>query len=208
MTLSVAHRRRSKSMHNADLQLTKKERLSYHDDDEAAIVPWVLGGDDYFLARADILAGLQPDKRASEAEEIAKNYAPYKRAHHRFIVTLLLLAAETPPALRQTRLVNSGRRSVWTDSDLDEFDGRRKRERWPTLKRGAERLALLGVNRCVECGEKLAASRRRTRPRVSHCAYCEQRYSSKVRDSHLSEIREALDAATGQRRLRRAARRQ
>jgi Prokaryotic dksA/traR C4-type zinc finger len=195
-----------------DLELTKKERLSYHDDDEAAIVPWVLGGDDCFLKSTDKLAALPSEERARNAETIAKKYAPYngakRGAHHRLIVDLLLLAAETPPAVRQTRLANSVRRSVWAESDLDELDGRRKRERWPTLERGARRLAFLGASRCIACGEGLAASRRRARPRVTHCAYCQRRYSSKVRDSHLSEIREALDAATGQRRRRRSARRQ
>ena len=48
----------------------------------------------------------------------------------------------------------------------------------------------------------------RARPRVADCAYCERRCSSKIRDSHMSEIREALDATTGQRRRRRSARRQ
>jgi hypothetical protein len=203
---------RAKLVHNKGEPLTEKERLSYHDDDEASIVPWVLGGDDYFLQSADMLAALPAEERTREAEKIAKHYAPYngsyKGQHHRFIVTLLLLAAETPAALRQTQLTNYVRRPVWAESDLDELDGRRKRERWPTLKRGARRLALLGASKCIECGEGLAASRRRARPRVTHCAYCERRYSSKVRDSHLSEIREALDAATGQHRRRRAARRQ
>jgi hypothetical protein len=209
--ISVVHRPGSELMHK-DLGLTKKERSSYHDDDEAAIVPWVLGGDDCFLKSADKLAALPSEERAREAETIAKDYAPYngpkRGAHHRLIVDLLLLAAETPPGLRQTLLANSVRRSVWAESDLDELDGRRKRERWPTLEWGAQRLALLGASRCIECGKELAALRRRARPRVAHCAYCERRYSSKIRDSHLSEIREALDATTGQRRQRRSARRQ
>ena len=73
--ISVVHRPGSESMHK-DLGLTKKERLSYHDDDEARDRPGG-GGDDCFLKSADKLAALPSEERAREAATIAKDYAPY-----------------------------------------------------------------------------------------------------------------------------------
>lgn len=192
-------------MHN-DEPLTEKERLSYHDDDEASIVPWVLGADECFLERADSLATLPPDERVRRAEEIAKSYAPYKGPHQHLIVALLLLAAETPAALRQTQLANHSRRAIWAESDLEDLDGRRKRERWRTLEDGARRLARFAAGRCIElsCRTKLAADQFVGRARPTHCDAHRRGLAVK---SHVNEIRQALDAATDQRRRRRALRR-
>jgi hypothetical protein len=198
-----------KSVRKEAPPLTEKERLSYHDDDEASIVPWILGADDCFLERADTLAALPPEERAEEAGGIAKNYAPYKGPHRRLIVALLLLAAETPSALRRTRLANYSRRAVWAESGLCDLDGRRKRERWRALEDGARRLARFGAGRCIHlgCPTSLASDQFVGRTRPTHCGAHAGGLSSGIRESHRNEIREAFDAATGQRRQRRARRR-
>jgi hypothetical protein len=197
-----------KSMHNRGEPLTEKERLSHHDDDEASILPWVLAGDQCFNDRADTLAAHPLRERIAEAERLAKNYAPYRGPHQRFIAELFVLAAETPAPLRQTRLANYVRRPIWAADELDDLDGRRKRERWQTLEDGARRVARLGAGVCIalDCPTKLATDKFGGRARPTHCSVHEG-WRAGVRECHRNEIREALDAATGQRRRRRAARR-
>jgi hypothetical protein len=125
------------------------------------------------------------------------------------IVDLLLLAAKTPLRLRTTCLPNSVRRAVWADTPPDEHDGRRVRERWRTLEDGAKRLARFGAGICIhlECRTPLASDQLRGRGRSRHCSAHQRKLSAGIRHSQHNEIREALDAGTGQRRSRRAARR-
>lgn len=209
----VAHSVAPKSVHKPDLDLTKKERSYYFDDAEASIVPVVLARDECFQGKGRLIATTNPSDRLTVAQREAKAYAPYKGPHQDLMVRLLLLMSEEPwlrwgEAARETFFANVLRRpGVWADAPLDENDGRRVRRRWTTLKRGAQRLARLGAGRCIACGGSLSASRCQARPRVTHCSSCTDKYSMKVRDTHRSEIREALDAATGHRRHRRAARR-
>ncbi len=196
-----------KWVHNEPL--TTKERLSYHDDDEASIVPTVLSADPFFQESAETLASRPPDRRTAEAERIAKKYAAYKGPHQRLVVDLLLLAAEAPPRFRTTCLPNSVRRAVWADTPPDGHDGRRVRERWRTLEDGAKRLARFGAGICIhlECRTPLASDQLGVRGRSWHCSAHQGELSAGVRNSQRNEIREALDASTGQRRARRAARR-
>jgi hypothetical protein len=194
-------------VHNDD-QLTAKERLSWHDDAEASIVPMELADDETFKLKARAVAAAEPSQRAVVAEGEAKSYAPYSGPHRELIVRLLLLVAEEPwnawhPGTRTTFL--SRHRAVWCDAPLDELDGRRVRERWATLKEGAQRLAWFGAARCIGCGAVLACDRFRGRARPTHCSSCEH-HKPGIRESHRNAIREALDAATGQRRRRRASR--
>jgi hypothetical protein len=196
-----------KWVHNEPL--TEKERLSYYDDDEASIVPRVLAADPFFQQAVETLVTLPPDMRTVQAEQIAKKYAAYKGPHQRLIAKQLLLAAKTPSRVRTTRLENSARRAVWAESPLEEHDGRRIRQRWQTLEDGAKRLARFGAGICIhlECTTPLASDQLGGRGRSWHCSAHQGELSAGVRDSQRNEIREALDAATGQRRARRAARR-
>jgi hypothetical protein len=207
--VSLKPRRPAKSVHNEGEQMTKKERLSHFDDLEASIVRWRLGTDEEFLLKARRIAILEPLERRAEAEREAVSYVSYQGPHRRLVVDLLLLCADEPwnawhPATRVTFL--SSGRAVWVDAELDELDARRVRERWTTLKEGAQRLAWFGAGRCISCGVRLAADRFRGRAHPTHCS-AHERLSGAIRESHKGEIREALDAATGQRRRRRASRR-
>jgi hypothetical protein len=114
--------RGAKSMHSAS-DLTRKERLSDHDDREASIVRWVLAEDETFQAIARKVAAAEPSERRALAERLAKLYVPYKGPHQDLIIDLLLLVAEEPwmavhPAARATFVHQT--RAVWGDAPLDE----------------------------------------------------------------------------------------
>jgi hypothetical protein len=199
-------------MHNDEL-LTQKERVTFHDQNEAAIVATVLADDECFQKKARVIAAARRTERIVIAEGEAKSYTPNKGAHRELIVQLLLVQADEPwrerGGVARDFLSNLFRPAVWSESPLEKFDARRCRERWTTLVAGARRLANFGSGTCIslECGTRLGTDRFRRRPRPTHCSSCEAQKSTAVRKSEQSEMREALDAATGQRRRRRAARR-
>jgi hypothetical protein len=158
-----------KWVHN-DEPLTKKARLSYHDDDEAGIVPRILAQDGFFIERTVELAKVPMHDRTDQAKRIARAYTPYrglkKGLHQDLIAGLLLCAASAVEEGRSSaevelRLVNYHRRPIWAEAELDELDGRRKRERWITLEQGAQRLARLGAGVYIDldCSTRLAKDR-------------------------------------------------
>jgi hypothetical protein len=197
-------------MHKAD-DLTEKERLSDHDDREASIIRWVLAEDEAFQANAGKVAAAEPSERHVLAQQLARRYVPYKGHHQQLIIDLLFLLAEAPwdavhPAARVTFVHQN--RPVWGEAPLDDLDGRRVRERSRTLEQGARRLARRGAGKCIHltCETPLAQDQFRGRAMPTHCS-AHLGLPRRIRESDLSEIREALDAGTGQRRRRRAARR-
>jgi hypothetical protein len=215
MTSIERHSSTAKVMHNG--VLTQKERLTYFDDEEAAIVPTVLAGDECFREKARTIAARDPEDRRAEAEREAKSYAPNRGSHRDLIVELLLIMAAEPWRRKEIPplvfFANRHRRAVWADSPLDDFDPRRARARWVMLKEGAHGVARLGAFKCIHCGRPLGhdrydrgASRRRSRR--THCGQCwgNPRIRRGIR-SQLDAMRKALDAATGQRRRQRARRR-
>ena len=202
-------------MHNA--ALTEKERLTYFDEDEVAIVPTVLADNECFQEKAQTIAASDPLDRRAEAERQAKSYASNRGAHRDLIVELLLIMADEPWRRKEIPasmfFANQHRRAVWADSPLEELDPRRARARWEMLKEGAHAVARLGAFKCIHCDRPLGrdrydrgASRRRSRRK--HCGQCwgNPRIRPGIR-SELDAMRKALDAATGQRRRQRARRR-
>ena len=99
MAISLKTHQTLKWVHNEPL--TAKERLSYHDDDEASIVPTVLSADPFFQESAETLASRPPDRRTAEAERIAKKYAAYKGPHQRLVVTCYSWPLRRRPAFEQ-----------------------------------------------------------------------------------------------------------
>ena len=147
----------------------------------------------------------------------AKSYTPYRGAHRDLIVQLLLDAAEerwrTDPPGRRYFFANWGRRAVWAEPEaLGELDPCRVRTRWPMLVEGAQFLARFGAFSCIACGMAFRESGRYERgvgrrfSRRYHCDACKDRFGT-LAASQIGAIRKALDAATGQRRAWRAARR-
>ena len=176
-------------------ELTKKAHVSFHDQDEAAVVASVLADDAHFQEKARLVAAAKVSESASVAEREAKSYAPNRGAHRDLIVRLLLTQADEPwqprGGLGRDYLPNLFRPAVWVDAPLEEGDARRCRERWATLWTGARRLAQFGARQCIRCGTRLGADRFRHRSRPTHCSSCEIRVSANIRKSHRSEIREA-----------------
>jgi hypothetical protein len=196
-------------MHKA-YDLTNKERLSEHDDRETSVIRWVLADDEEFQAKARKVAATEPLQRGFLAEQLAKSYVANRGPHQGLIVDLLLFFAAEPwnaihPAARSTFVHQT--RAVWADAPLEDLDGSRVRERSTTLEQGARRLARRGAGRCIACGNRLAKDQFQARGQPQHCSPCLDKIPRRVRNSQLSEIREALDAGTGQRGRRRAARR-
>jgi hypothetical protein len=187
----------SKSVHNGDL--TKREKRVCFDEDEAGVLPRVLATDEHFLAAAAIVAAAA--HRDEEADNQAAAYAPYRGRHRDYIASLLVAACEREPPLRRTYLANRHRTAIWADAKQDELEPLRVRTRWPRLEEGAQRVAALGARRCIGCGGPLRRGHR------LHCSRCWERFPEGVRNSHAESMRVALDAATGQRRAQRAARR-
>jgi hypothetical protein len=196
-------------MHKRDDDvLSKKERLTYFDQGETAIVPLVLSEDPEFQSKSRHIAGKPPRDRRAAAELLAKDYAPNKSAAQRRVVELFLLMAEElwreRGIPRRLFFENLTQRAVWVDAPLDELDGRRGRERRAMLREGARSFARFGAGMCMHCGTRLARDRYNRCPRPTHCGRCCSRMTI---NSELLAKRKALDAWTGQRRHSRAARR-
>jgi hypothetical protein len=207
-----------KSMHKREEHLwgapiSEKERLTYFDQAEAAIVRVVLAEDAGFQSKSRQIADRPPSERRAAAEREAKSYVPNKSAAQELIVDLLLLMVEEPwratGSTRRDFFANLTQAAVWADSPLDELDGRRTRERWAMLREGACALARFGAGKCIHCGTPLASDRygrgaSGQRSRRTHCGRC---CPASIVASELDAKRKALDAATGRRRRYRAARR-
>jgi hypothetical protein len=204
-------------MHKGD-DLSQKERLADFDEDEATVVRLVLAEDSDFRAKGQRIASKPTRERLAAAEREAASYAPYRTASRRVIAELLLSMAEEPWRSRGSTawlfFANLDRKAVWVDDpDLDDLAGRRVRERWESLRDGAQALAWFGAGRCVGCGSDLRARQyrrgawgRRTRRR--HCEAClgrDRRGSLCARRE--TDMRKALDLLTGARRRHRASRR-
>jgi hypothetical protein len=209
-----------KSIHKRGQRLwddtfTEKERLTYFDQAEAAIVPLALEEDPDFQFKGRELAGRPPRERRAAAQLLAKDYAPNKSKSgaQELIVDLLLLMAEEPwrekGIPRRVFFANLTSTAVWADAPLDELDGRRARERRAMLNEGAQALVYGGAGKCMHCGTPLASDRygrgaSGQRSRRTHCGRC---CPASIVASGLNAKRKALDAATGLRRRYRAARR-
>jgi hypothetical protein len=214
----------TKSGHNEPE--SKHEQVHYFDEAEARMLGVVLADDAHFQAKAALVAAspILSDRRAKAHEE-ARDYAPYEGPHRATVARLLTLAAEVDAeaeargwvpwieAVRRDALAKSSARAVWAETEPEDEDARRRRDRWKRLQEGAERLARFGAAKCIECEEQLDPPydlRGGSRPRSArrtHCLSCEQRLSPAVRSSHRESIRDALNSASGQHRTRRAARR-
>lgn len=203
-------------MHKGESALTPKERLTHHDHDEASILRVILADDPDFQAKSRPIAAAPANQRRRLAEVIARDYAPKRSAGHELIVELLLFMAEEPwrqkGAPRIDFFANLSRPAFWADSPLDELDGRRVRPRWATLEDGAHALALFGAGKCLNCEKKLAGDRYERgasgkRSRRLHCDACKTKERRTLLASQVDAKRQALDAATGQRRRYRSARR-
>jgi len=162
------------------------------------------------------------DDHHRRAEELAKRYVPYqgRNGGRDAIVRLLLAAAEPPegwwsdperiPAavvrllLDQEQARALGMSAVWVDAPLEESDAARRRNRVPVLEEGAQLVARRGARRCFECCAELRKSKRRSR--TDYCSLHDGQAVSEEarRRSRENAIREALYAASGHRRARRA----
>ena len=101
-------------------ELTKKAHVSFHDQDEAAVVASVLADDAHFQEKARLVAAAKVSESASVAEREAKSYAPNRGAHRDLIVRLLLTQADEPwqprGGLGRDYLPNLFRPAVWVDA--------------------------------------------------------------------------------------------
>jgi hypothetical protein len=193
--------------------ISEKERLTYFDQAEAAIVRVVLAEDPDFQSKSRQIADETPRERRAAAERAAKSYVPNKSSAQELVVEVLLLMVEEPwratGSTRRDFFSNLTQKAVWADAPLDELDGRRARDRWAMLEEGARALARFGAGRCIHCGTPLASDRygrgaSGQRSRRTHCGPC---CPPSIVASELDSKRKALDAATGRRRRYRAARR-
>jgi hypothetical protein len=200
----------AKSGHNDEL--TRKEHAHYSDELEAGLVGGVLADDDHFLGLVATLAATARHERRSRAWEQARDYAPYEGRHRALIAKLLLAVAgaewRDPPrtiaAQRRTLLVNLPGRAVWAEAPLEDTDAQRVRDRRDRLREGAVYVARFGGYTCINCEARLAYHSTSGRNHPTHCSPCElRRDAASQRDA----MRDILDAATGQRRTRRANRR-
>jgi hypothetical protein len=194
------------------------ERILFHDEDESAHLATFLANDECFQANARAVAAEPRENWPAAAHREAKSYAPYRGVHRAYIVRLLLVAAEQPCVGRPdpnpaSYFANLSRAGHWMEAPLEELDGRRVRERWETLTEGAQCFARFGAYRCINCGTAFSASGRyeygplrKRRSRRYHCDPCDARLGS-LAASQVEAMRKVLDAATGQRRRSRAARR-
>jgi len=216
----------SKSVHKDELLLPKKERSHYSDEREAGLLGWVLGGDDHFQRLVEILVDTAPEERRARAWEQACAYAPYGGAHRARIAELLLAAVEPVPqqieielwakgrndrraAMCRYRLQNLSARGVWAEDDReDTADAQRVRDRQHRLLEGAFYIARFGAYRCINinCGVPLAQDARSGRRHPSHCSPCSATAPWEV-GRQREAMRDALDAGTDRRRVRRAKRR-
>jgi hypothetical protein len=81
----LQHDQRAKVMHND--ALTQKERLTYFDEDEVAIVPTVLAGDECFQKKARTIAEADPVDRRACAEREAESYTPKRGASRDLVLS-------------------------------------------------------------------------------------------------------------------------
>ena len=194
------------------------ERILFHDEDESVHLATLIAHAGCFQAKARAIAAEPREKWPAAAHREAQSYTPYRGGHRDYIVGLLLVAAEQPWVGRPdpnpaSYFSNLSRTAHWTEAPLHESDGRRVRERWETLNEGAKCLARFGAYGCINCGTALSVSGRyeygalgKRRSRRYHCDACKSRPGSRTA-SQIEAMRKVLDAATGQRRHRRAARR-
>ena len=208
----------AKSGHNDEL--SEKERVHYFDEAEAGLLGWTLGGDAHFQGLVATLFASPPRERRARAREQARDYAPYNGPYRDLIAKLLLAAcgawedsmtmpSSTTAEWCRTVLVNWEGRAVWAETDPEDADAQRVRGRWDRLREGALYVARFGARECINCGSRLRShSTTLGRPaRRFHCSPCEEKLSAKIRSSQRDARRDVLDAATGQRRARRARRR-
>ncbi len=207
----------------ADNDESAKERAHDHDVFEASVLACALSHDETFRGYACELAVASADDRQRRAEDLAKRYVPYQgRNGGREAIFRLLLAAAEPPEgwwsdaerippavirllLDQEQARALGMSTVWVDAPLEERDAARRRNRVPVLEEGAQLVARRGARRCFECGAELRKSKRRSR--TDYCALHDdgqEAVSEARRRSRENAIREALYAASGHRRVRRA----
>jgi hypothetical protein len=202
--------------------LSPREERHHYDDDEAAILPRVLASNEAFQRKCGLVAASPIDQRRSTAEREARAYTPYRGAHRDLIVELLLAGAEPwddyperfVGPLRRFRLENLKRRGIWPDDERErDEDPRRRRDRSHRLEEGALRVANHGAGGCIGCGRQLAGDRYERgdstrRGRRWHCSSeCPKAQTEGIRKSQRESMGDAFDAATGQRRAHRAARR-
>jgi hypothetical protein len=206
-----------KSTHKrVDDSLSEKERLANFDEDEATVVRLTLAEDSDFQAKGQRIALTPAGERLAERE--AASYAPYRTAGRRVIAELLLHMAEEPWRSRGSRawlfFANLDRKAIWVDDpSLDDLAARRVRERWESLRVGAQSLAYFGAGRCIGCGSDLGARQYRRgawgrRTRRKHCEACldsDPRKSLCARRE--ADMRKAVDVLTGARQRHRTSRR-
>jgi hypothetical protein len=200
-------------MHSVDL--TDKERKTLFDEDEVARVALALADSECFREKAQrVAAASTPEERTETARSEAKSYAPNAGARREWIAELLLDAADETWRERgwilRDVLSNRHRRAVWAETELDDSDPRRERERWAALDEGGLAIARFGAVRCIACGEPLESDRyaRGASRKPSRCTHCDQclfdQHPGRTA-SQLDAMRKAFDVGTGQRRRRRAA---
>lgn len=227
MEESVVSPRPPKSGDKSDTEdLTPDEerrfRARFHEELEARILSDVLSEDECFRSKAVRVAAAEPHRRSVIAIEEAKDYAPYAGRHRDVVARLLLVAAEEPwqryqagrpetvAALRRDSLSKvTSLGGLWLEADQDALESRRVRDRSDRLRKAAQRVAYFGAHRCIECAGRLARARYvQSAGRLLYCASCEEKlranpYRSAIVAKHCEEMRDVLDAATGQRRERR-----
>jgi hypothetical protein len=211
MTSTLEHGRAAKLMHSGDL--TRKERLTLFDEDEVARVTLILADDESFGEKAQRVAAANPHERMERARYEATSYAPYGGARQDWFVELFLIVAdETWRAkgwMLRDFLSNRHRRAVWAETELDESDPRRQRERWPALDEGGRAIARFGAGKCIGCGTRLGSDRYERgasgkRSRRTHCDPCKDQHPGRTA-SQIDAMRKAFDLVTGARRRRRVA---
>ena len=226
MPQSVGSAEAAKSVRNGlyllddDAPISRREQLHHLDDDEAAVLGRTLASDEVFQRKCEVVAESPIEQRLRTAEREAEAYAPYRDAHRDLIVELLLTGAVDDYPERfagpvsRFRVENRKRRSIWPDDERERDDEpRRWRDRMHRLEQGALRVARLGAGRCIGCGRQLAGDRfergsdRRARRWYCSPTTCPKARTERIQNSQRESMRDAFDAATGQRRARRTARR-
>jgi hypothetical protein len=210
----------SQPLKKVHYDLSKKERNSEFDDEEAAVLASQLADEPTFLRKAEAVAAAPEAKRHAVALREAADYSEYSSPARDLFVSYLLVAAEAPwrqtpayvdrldAALRRNYFTNLPRRPVWADAPLDETDPIRRKSRQTKLQEGAVRLIRRGAGQCIACGTTLSeryirvggSKRRARRERCSACEALPDHYPGAIRDAA-----EAATRAHQQRRLRRRA---
>jgi hypothetical protein len=211
MSTSVGAVTPLKPGHKGLERFPKPDRLRYFDQLEAGVLGQVLSADKTFLAKADKVAeGATRSEREKIADEEARAYAPKRKPHRAAVAQLLLVAAEKPwqrhetektaAALRRDKLQNVASSAYWHE---DIYDGaQRVRARFDRLWHGADRIRRQGAGRCIGDGCETPLSRYND---GHYCSLCAGK--ARLHGSHRDEMRDAFDAASGQRHARREKRR-